>query len=128
MPISLGDSHRGRPVLGTTPEYFTRFLYGDRQPLVLAGGRTFRGDLDDLYSAVIGAEVAESLGYRSARRSRSATAAARCPGTEHADKPFTIVGVLAPTGTPVDRNGAREPAGDRGDPPSTGAAARRSRA
>ncbi|MEY3253158.1 MAG: hypothetical protein RL227_2131, partial [Pseudomonadota bacterium] len=39
VPLSLGDSHRGRPVLGTTPEYFTRFAYGDRQPLVLAQGR-----------------------------------------------------------------------------------------
>ena len=25
------------------------------------------------------------------------------PGMEHADKPFTVVGILAPTGTPVDR-------------------------
>ena len=28
VPISLGDSHRGFPVLGTTPEYFTRFQIG----------------------------------------------------------------------------------------------------
>ena len=58
VPISLGDSHRGRPVLGTTPEYFTRFLYGDKQALALAEGRAFSGTLDGLYEAVLGAEVA----------------------------------------------------------------------
>jgi len=39
VPLSLGDSHRGRPVLGTTPAYFDRFAYGDQHKLVLAQGR-----------------------------------------------------------------------------------------
>ena len=38
-----------------------RFLYGDRQPLALAQGRPFSGDLDGLYEAVVGAEVAQRL-------------------------------------------------------------------
>ena len=103
VPISLGDSHHGRPVLGTTPEFFTRFLYGERQPLALAQGRAFRGDLDDLYGAVIGAEVAQTLSYRLGQRITLSHGAGAIPGAEHADKPFSIVGVLAPTGTPVDR-------------------------
>ncbi len=103
VPISLGDSHHGRPVLGTTPEFFTRFLYGERQALVLAQGRAFRGDLDDLYGAVIGAEVAQSLGYQLGQHITLSHGAGAIPGAEHADKPFTIVGILAPTGTPVDR-------------------------
>jgi putative ABC transport system permease protein len=103
VPISLGDSHHGRPVLGTTPEFFTRFLYGERQPLVLAQGRAFRGDLDDLYSAVIGAEVAQALSYQLGQHITLSHGSGAIPGAEHADKPFTIVGILAPTGTPVDR-------------------------
>jgi putative ABC transport system permease protein len=103
VPISLGDSHRGRPVLGTTPEYFTRFLYGDREPLVIKEGRAFRGDLDDLYSAVIGAEVAKVLGYRLGEKITLSHGSGALPGAEHADKPFTVAGILAPTGTPVDR-------------------------
>jgi len=103
VPISLGDSHRGRPVLGTTPEFFTRFLYGDREPLVLAQGRAFRGDLDDVYGAVIGAEVAQTLGYRLGAPITLSHGSGSLPGAEHADKPFTVVGILAPTGTPVDR-------------------------
>lgn len=113
VPLALGDSHRGHPVLGTTPEYFTRFAYGDKQPLALAKGRAFAGTLDGLYEAVIGAEVAQALGYRLSQRitlthGMGAGGLARGVNAgplaaEHGDKPFTVVGVLARTGTPVDR-------------------------
>jgi putative ABC transport system permease protein len=105
VPIALGDSHRGHPVLGTTAAYFERFLYGDRQPLVLAQGRAFAGTLDGLYEAVLGAEVADALGYALGQRITLAhgLAAPGELGAEHADKPFTVVGILARTGTPVDR-------------------------
>jgi putative ABC transport system permease protein len=110
VPLSLGDSHRGHPVLGTTAAYFERFLYGDRQPLVLVQGRAFAGTLDGLYEAVLGAEVADALGYTLGQRITLAhglggvnAGAAGELGAEHADKPFTVVGILARTGTPVDR-------------------------
>ena len=103
VPLSLGDSHRGRPVLGTTPDYFERFAYGDRQPLVLAQGRAFAGTLDGLYEAVIGAELADALGYRLGQRITLAHGGSGALAPEHANKPFTVVGVLARTGTPVDR-------------------------
>jgi len=103
VPISLGDSHRGHPVLGTTPAYFQRFQYGDRQPLAFAQGVTLRGNLDGLYDAVLGAEVARALGYKLGDRIVLSHGAGAIPGAEHADKPFTVVGILQPTGTPVDR-------------------------
>ena len=103
VPLSLGDSHRGFPVLATTKDYFTHFLYGDRQSLVLAQGRPFDGTLDGLYEAVIGAEVADALGYRLGQHVTLSHGSGAIPGAEHADKPFTVVGVLARTGTPVDR-------------------------
>jgi putative ABC transport system permease protein len=123
VPISLGDSHRGRPVLGTTPSYFERYAYGNHQPLAFSQGRAFAGDLNGLYEAVVGAEVAAALGYREGQKITLAhgleeadghdhdqdskkEAALAPPGplsAQHRDKPFTIVGVLARTGTPVDR-------------------------
>jgi putative ABC transport system permease protein len=105
VPISLGDSLRGMPVLGTTTDYFTRFRYGDRTPLVLAQGRAFAGTLDGLYEAVIGAEVASALGLRLGQRIAltHGSGVGGSLATEHADKPFEIVGVLERTGTPVDR-------------------------
>jgi putative ABC transport system permease protein len=99
VPLSLGDSHRGFPVLATTPDYFTRFRYGDKQPLVLQEGKPF----DDIFDAVIGAEVASQLGYRLGEKITLAHGGGELEATAHADKPFTVVGVLARTGTPVDR-------------------------
>lgn len=103
VPIALGDSHRGHPVLGSTPAYFEHFRYGDRQPLVLREGRAFSGTLDGLYEAVLGAEVAQALGYRLGDRIVLTHGAGGALAAEHADKPFTVVGIVARTGTPVDR-------------------------
>lgn len=100
IPISLGDSHRGYPVVGTSPDYFAHFQYGDRQPLRLAAGRPF----DDLFEAVIGAQVAAELGYHEGDEVILSHGLGGTRLTEHAGKPFTIVGVLARTGTPVDRS------------------------
>lgn len=106
VPLSLGDSHRGFPVLGTSPAYFQHFAYGDKQRLVLQQGRVFADTLDGLYEAVIGAEVARRLGYG---LGQNLTLSHGMHGHEdgaqddHADKPFQVVGILAPTGTPVDR-------------------------
>lgn len=106
VPISLGDSHRRHPVLGTTAEYFERFRYADKQPLAFTAGRAFGGTIDTLYEAVIGAEVAAALGYTLGQRIALAHGAGDAGGAlanEHGDKPFTVVGILARTGTPVDR-------------------------
>lgn len=106
VPLSLGDSHRGFPVLGTSPAYFQHFAYGDKQRLVLQQGRVFADTLDGLYEAVIGAEVARRLGYGLGQNlTLSHGMHGHEDGTQddHADKPFQVVGILAPTGTPVDR-------------------------
>ena len=103
VPLSLGDSHRGFPVLATTSGYFEHFRYGDKQPLRLAQGRAFSGDLAGLYDVVLGAEVAERLGYGLGHRLTLSHGGSEMPGAEHADKPFTVVGILQRTGTPVDR-------------------------
>jgi len=107
VPLSLGDSHRGFAVLGTTVDYFQRFRYGDRQPLALAQGRAFNaaltGPASGLYEAVLGAEVARHLGYGLGQRIVLSHGDGAMAANDHADKPFTVVGILAPTGTPVDR-------------------------
>jgi putative ABC transport system permease protein len=100
VPISLGDSHRGFPVVATDKGYFEHFKYGDRQPLKLVQGRRF----SDVFELVLGAEVAQRLGYEVGRRVVLSHGSGEIAGTEHGDKPFTVVGVLARTGTPVDRS------------------------
>jgi len=100
VPISIGDSHRGFAVVGSTPEYFTRFRYGDDQALAFAAGRAFAG----VFEAVIGADVADRLGYRPGERIVLSHGEGDFHEHDHEDKPFTVVGVLARTGTPVDRS------------------------
>jgi putative ABC transport system permease protein len=99
VPVSLGDSHRGFPVLGTTAAYFDHFRYGDRRELQIASGRRFEG----LFEAVLGAEVAERLGYRPGEKITLAHGSGEGPAAEHSDKPFVVTGILGRTGTPVDR-------------------------
>lgn len=100
VPISLGDTHRGFAVVGTTPDYFRHFQVGAHEPLVLAAGRPF----DGVFEAVLGAEVARRLGYRLGDAVVLSHGDGAIAANDHADKPFKVVGVLAPTGTPVDRS------------------------
>ena len=105
VPIALGDSHRGYAVLGTSDDYFARFRYADAQALVLAEGRAFSG-LGPSHDAVLGAEVARALGTALGQRVVLSHGDGALHGSghgDHDDQPFTIVGILAPTATPVDR-------------------------
>lgn len=99
IPISLGDSHRGYRVMGTTADYFEHYQYGDSQALELADGEPF----DDLYDAVIGADVARALDYQVGDEIIIAHGLVATEFAQHDDKPFTVVGILKKTGTPVDR-------------------------
>ena len=100
IPISLGDSHRGYRVMGTSRAYFEHYRYARSQPLQLRVGRTFT---DDPFEVVLGAEVAQALGYGLGEQIVLAHGVARISLLKHDDKPFSVVGILARTGTPVDR-------------------------
>lgn len=99
IPLSLGDSHRGYPVLGTTPAYFERFRYGDARTLEFASGQPFA----QLFDTVLGADVAERLGYRPGDRIALNHGMQDTALSRHGDKPFIVTGILRRTGTPVDR-------------------------
>lgn len=99
IPLSLGDSHKGYTVLGTNNSYFKHYKYGQKLALDLAEGKV----LGDTYDAVLGAEVAEKLGYSLGQEIILAHGSGDLSFVEHSDNPFTVVGVLARTGTPVDQ-------------------------
>lgn len=104
VPISLGDSHRGFPVVATTTGYFEHFRYGDRQALRLAQGRRFDGGGKGRFEAVLGFEVARRLGYGVGSRLVLSHGDGALEDSDHADQPFVVTGVLEATGTPVDRS------------------------
>lgn len=99
VPISLGDSHRSFRVMGTNADYFDYYQYGQGLQLEFAQGETFT----DVYDAVIGADVAQSLGYQLDGEIIVAHGLVSTDFAAHDDKPFSISGILAKSGTPVDR-------------------------
>ena len=117
VPIALGDSHRGHRVVGTTAGFFTHYRHGAGRALAFAEGRPFAeapARAEDIFEVVIGAEVAARHGYQIGQRivlshgsvGGGIGGAGNAGGprfAEHGDKPFTIVGVLARSGTPLDR-------------------------
>ena len=98
-PLSLGDSHRGYRVLGTTPAYFEHFRFARGRALVLEQGKPF----DDERDAVLGADVAQALKYRVGDSIVIAHGAGDVSFALHEQHPFRVAGVLGRTGTPVDR-------------------------
>ncbi len=99
IPLSLGDSHRGFRVVGTNRDYFVRYRYAGKRPLAFAAGAPF----EDLFDAVLGADVAETLGYGVGDPIVVDHGLGRAGFSRHEDKPFRVAGILAKTGTPVDR-------------------------
>jgi putative ABC transport system permease protein len=99
IPISLGDSHQGYRVMGTNQDYFKHFRYAGGRHLELSQGQIFKG----VFDAVLGADVAEVLDYRLEDAIIIAHGAGKVSFIKHDDKPFTVVGILKKTGTPVDQ-------------------------
>lgn len=99
IPISLGDSHKGFRVMGTNHSYFEHYQYGQKQHLSFSSGHEFNG----LFETVLGSDVAKSLGYDIGSEIIIAHGISDVGFSRHENLPFKVVGILAPTGTPVDK-------------------------
>jgi putative ABC transport system permease protein len=100
VPLSMGDSHQGFSVIGTTGGYFEYFKYGDKQDISFMQGKSFKR----LYEVVLGADVAKSLGYKMNQSLVMSHGTGKVSFTHHDDHPFKVVGILNPTGTPADQS------------------------
>ena len=98
IPYALGDSHRGFRVVGTSQAFFRNYRYGRGDSVRVVEGRILDGEHD----AVIGHEVARELGYRVGQEIVLTHGLAGF--TQHEQDPFTVVGILARTFTPIDRS------------------------
>ncbi len=99
IPLSLGDSHRGYRVVGTDHNYFQHFRFARDRALAFAQGLAF----EDEHDTVLGSDVARKLGYRTGDNIVIAHGVGEVSFMLHEELPFRVVGILAPTGTPVDR-------------------------
>ena len=99
IPVALGDSHRGYRVVGTTGAYFEHYRFGAARPLAFSSGRAFANEGE----AVLGADVAQRLHHRIGDEIVIAHGAGDVSFMLHEDRPLRVAGILARTGTPVDR-------------------------
>jgi putative ABC transport system permease protein len=98
IPYSLGDSYRGHRVIGTTAAFYEHYRFRDNRSVTLRQGRPAEG----MFDVVLGADVAR-LGYRLGDRLALTHGIAGPAIMAHDDKPFTVVGILDRTFTPIDR-------------------------
>lgn len=92
IPLALGDAYKGFRIVGTNHDYVAH--YGGK----LAAGRLWEKPME----AVIGAEVAQRLGF-GVGATFVGYHGISDTGAEHGDAPYQVVGVLAPSGTVLDR-------------------------
>jgi putative ABC transport system permease protein len=110
LPIALGDSYQGFAVVGTQAKYFDQFSYGVRQRLQFTEGHEFQDyqvgkPSNVLFEAVLGAKVATQMKHKLGDKiALNHGMQIHQNQPSHANKPFTVVGILKPTGTPVDQS------------------------
>ena len=100
VPYCLGDNYRGARVVATEPILFESTPGSTGPRYAFASGRNFRPDGD--FEAVAGAIAARTLGLKLGDTFRP-THGVVDDGQGHEHEAFTVVGILAPTGTPNDR-------------------------
>jgi putative ABC transport system permease protein len=101
-PFSLGDGYKGFPVVGVDERFFTHYHYGSKQAISLKDGEFFKRDS---LSAVLGHNAASETKVKVGDKIVVSHGHSQDgDGFEtHADDPLTVTGILAPTGTPIDR-------------------------
>ncbi len=92
VPVSLGDSFRGLRIVGTNAGFLA--LYSAR----VDKGRVFERPME----AVLGSEAARRARLAPGAKFAGSHGLAES-GPAHAAHPYEVVGILAPTGTVVDR-------------------------
>lgn len=92
IPLALGDSYQGYRIVGSTADYIRH--YGGQA----ASGVPFGGSMQ----VVLGAEVARRTGTTLGARFAGSHGLV-AGGEVHAHAPYTVVGILQPTGTVLDR-------------------------
>jgi len=99
IPIAVGDNFHGWRIVGTVPELFYDVEFVPGKKYGLTAGRFFD---QAKMEAVVGSFVAQQLGWKIGMTFHPFHGLAFDAQHEH-EELYTVVGVLAPTNTPVDR-------------------------
>jgi len=99
VPIGLGDNLEGYRIVGTSDDFLAWRPRGEGGWIAVREGRWFA----EPFEVVLGAEVAQRLRLELEDQFVGAHGLVAAPGTDHDDFPYTVKGILAPTGGAVDR-------------------------
>ena len=91
IPLAYGDNYKGYKIIGTTPEYISK--YGGE----VVQGNVFQKD----FEVVVGYEIAQNLGLKVGDTFLGTHGDAE-EGEVHEEKPYTIVGIASKTGKILD--------------------------
>lgn len=99
IPLALGDTVEGWRIAGTTAQLFDEIEYLPGKRYAFAAGRNFKlGE----HGAVVGSYVAQQLGWKVGTHFHPHHGLSEEAGHEHTEH-YDVVGILAPTNTPVNR-------------------------
>lgn len=98
VPLMLGDSHRGFRVIGTDSSLFD-YLKQQHSNTPFAEGETFT----HVFDITLGHEVARKLDYQLGDQLTLSHGLGTRSFQQHKDRSFTVTGILALTGTPIDK-------------------------
>ncbi len=100
IPISIGDSYRGFPVIATDENFYQHYQFRGGHHIEIAQGHPSTA----LFDVTLGATIAKQRGLKLGDKLVLAHGIEEKSILNHDNTPFTVVGILAQTATPVDRS------------------------
>lgn len=100
IPISLGDSYKGHRVVATTNDFFKHYQFRGDHKLSMSQGTWG----DDVFDVVLGSRIAQKLNHSLNDSIVLSHGISEQSILDHDNTPFKVVGILKPTGTPVDKS------------------------
>ena len=91
-PIALGDNYHGTRIVGTTPDLLSIYKANVAEGALWTGAS----------QALVGAQVARELGLKVGDKFVGSHGLVE-GGEEHTEFPYTVTGILSPTGSGLDR-------------------------
>ncbi|MFD2601301.1 FtsX-like permease family protein [Flavobacterium suzhouense] len=91
IPLAFGDNYRGFRIVGTTPEYLSK--YG----ATVSNGKVFSKD----FEVVVGSEIAKKMGIKVGDKFFGSHGDAE-EGEVHDSHAYVVTGIASPTGKVVD--------------------------
>jgi len=132
VPISLGDSHKGYRVIGTTNDYFKNIKFGNKKDIEFSANINNGLAFSDVFDVVIGSTIAKKLQYsigseievthgfgesgvahsfdslneghddHEGHKDHAEHHDDHAEHHDHGNVGFKVTGILKPTGTPID--------------------------